>query len=80
VDLIEALGSELMVHFTIDARRVRAEGLASADEEAVTEAGEGVARVDPSSPVKVGERATFAIKADGIQFFDPGTGEAIWGT
>ncbi len=79
VDLIEALGSELMVHFTIDARRVRAEGLASADEEAVTEAGEGVARVDPSSPVKVGERATFAIKADGIQFFDPGTGLAIWG-
>jgi len=79
VDLIEALGSELMVHFTIDARRVRAEGVASADEEAVTEAGEGVARVDPVSPVKVGERATFAIKADGIQFFDPGTGEAIWG-
>ncbi len=78
VDLIEALGSELMVHFTIDARRVRAEGVASADEEAVTEAGEGVARVDPDSPVKVGERATFAIKADGIQFFDPGTGEAIW--
>jgi hypothetical protein len=29
--------------------------------------------------VKVGERATFAIKADGIQFFDPGTGAAIWG-
>jgi multiple sugar transport system ATP-binding protein len=79
VDLIEALGSELMVHFTIDARRIRAEGLASADEEAVTEAGEGVARVDPASPVKVGERATFAIKADGIQFFDPGTGAAIWG-
>jgi multiple sugar transport system ATP-binding protein len=78
VDLIEALGSELMVHFTIDARRVRAEGLASADEEAVTEAGEGVARVDPDSPVKVGERATFAIKADGIQFFDHGTGAAIW--
>src|SRR5579863_2792375 len=78
VDLIEALGSELMVHFTIDARRIRAEGLASADEEAVTEAGEGVARVDPSSPVKVGERATFAIKAEGIQFFDHGSGLAIW--
>jgi multiple sugar transport system ATP-binding protein len=79
VDLIEALGSELMVHFTVDARRVKAEGVASADEEAVTEAGEGVARVNPDSPVKVGERATFAIKADGIQFFDPGTGAAIWG-
>ncbi len=79
VDLVEALGAELMVHFTIDARRVRAEGTTSADEEAVTEAGEGVARVDPDSPVKVGERATFAIKTDGMQFFDPGSGEAIWG-
>src|SRR5580693_901609 len=36
VDLVEALGSELMVHFKIDARRVRAEGTGSADEEAVT--------------------------------------------
>jgi multiple sugar transport system ATP-binding protein len=78
VDLVEALGSELMVHFTIDARRVRAEGVSSADEEAVTESGEGVARVDPVSPVKVGERARFAIKTDGMQFFDPDTGEAIW--
>jgi multiple sugar transport system ATP-binding protein len=79
VDLVEALGSELMVHFTIDARRVRAEGTTSADEEAVTESGEGVARVDPASQVKVGERATFTIKTDGMQFFDPGSGEAIWG-
>ena len=78
VDLVEALGSELMVHFTIDARRVRAEGTASADEEAVTESGEGVARVDPASKIKVGERATFAVNADGMQFFDPDTGEAIW--
>jgi multiple sugar transport system ATP-binding protein len=78
VDLVEALGSELVVHFTIDARRVRAEGTTSADEEAVTESGEGVARVDPGSPVKVGQRATFAIKAGGLQFFDPDTGEAIW--
>ncbi len=77
VDLVEALGSELMVHFTVDARRVRAEGTTSADEEAVTESGEGVARVDPGSPVKVGERARFAIKTDGMQFFDPDSGSAI---
>jgi multiple sugar transport system ATP-binding protein len=78
VDLVEALGSELMVHFTIDARRVQAEGTASADAEAVTAAGEGVARVDPDSPVKVGQRATFAVKAEGMQFFDAANGEAIW--
>jgi hypothetical protein len=59
-------------------RRVQAEGTTSADAEAVTAAGEGVARVDPDSPVRVGQRATFAIKADGMQFFDAATGEAIW--
>jgi multiple sugar transport system ATP-binding protein len=78
VDLVEALGSELMVHFTIDAPRVQAEGTTSADAEAVTAAGEGVARVDPDSPVKVGQRATFAVKAEGMQFFDAANGEAIW--
>src|ERR1700733_13929665 len=77
VDLVEALGSELMVHFKIDARRVRAEGTGSADEEAVTGSGEGVARVDPGAKVKVGERATFAIKTDGLQFFDPDSGSAL---
>jgi len=78
VDLVEALGSELMVHFTVDARRVRAEGTASADEEAITESGEGVARVDPASQIKAGQKATFAIKTDGLQFFDPDSGQAIW--
>ena len=78
VDLVEALGSELVVHFTIDARRVRAEGAADQDAEAVTEAGEGVARVDPTAPVKPNERFTFAIDPAGIQFFDPGTSAAIW--
>jgi len=78
VDLVEALGSELVVHFTIDARRVRPEGATDADTEAITEAGEGVARVDPSAPVKPGERCTFAINTSGMQFFDPASGEAIW--
>ncbi len=78
VDLVEALGAELVVHFTIDARRVRPEGAVDADAEAVTEAGEGVARVDPDARVKPGERITFAVNATGMQFFDPGTGQAIW--
>jgi hypothetical protein len=37
-----------------------------------------VARVDPNAPVKPGGRITFAINADGMQFFDSGSGEAIW--
>jgi multiple sugar transport system ATP-binding protein len=78
VDLVEALGSELMVHFTIDAKRIQAEGANDPDAEDVAAAGEGVARVDPRAPVKAGQRFTFAVDADGMQFFDPETGLAIW--
>jgi multiple sugar transport system ATP-binding protein len=77
VDLIEALGNELQVHFSIDAKRIRGEGT-SADEEELTTSGAGVARVGPHVPVKVGEILTFALDCDGLQFFDPATGDAIW--
>jgi multiple sugar transport system ATP-binding protein len=78
VDLVEALGSELVVHFTIDAHRVRAEGATSDDEDATAKHGEGVARVDPGTRVKVGDKITFAVKEEGLQFFDPDTEKAIW--
>ena len=78
VDLVEALGSELVVHFTIDARRVRAEGATTDDEDATAQSGEGVARVDPATKVKMGEKIRFAVNTAGIQFFDPDTEQAIW--
>jgi multiple sugar transport system ATP-binding protein len=78
VDLVEALGSELMVHFTIEARRVRAEGATSDDEDATAKSGEGVARVDPATRAKVGDKITFAVNMTGMQFFDPDTERAIW--
>ncbi len=79
VDLIEALGSELVVHFTIDAHRVIAEGALEKDEAEAVGAGEGVARVEAKNPVKVGDRMTFAIDIEDMQFFDPATGLAIRG-
>ena len=78
VDLIEALGSELVVHFTIDAPRVQPEGATTADEDATAHAGEGVARVDPTTKVKVGDKITFAVNTEGMQFFDMDTDKAIW--
>jgi len=78
VDLIEALGSELVIHFTIDAPRVQPEGATTDDEDATAHAGEGVARVDPTTKVKVGERITFAVNTEGMQFFDMETDKAIW--
>src|SRR5665213_2531530 len=77
VDLVEALGSELLVHFTIDANRVTAEE-ARAEDETLAIRGEGVARVDPRSPMKPGTIASFAVDVERIQFFDASTGSAIW--
>jgi multiple sugar transport system ATP-binding protein len=77
VDLIEALGSELVVHFTIDAHRVVAEGVVEKDEAAATHRGEGVARIAAKTPVKVGDRMTFGVDIEDMQFFDPKTGLAI---
>ena len=79
VDLVEALGSELVVHFTIDAHRVIAEGAVEKDEAAATASGEGVARVAAKTPVKVGDRMTFGVDVEDMQFFDPKTGLAIRG-
>ena len=77
VDLVEALGNELQVHFTIDARRVVAEG--AAEESEVVQSGEGVARVDPRASVKPGSRAAFQVDTQRMQFFDAENGTAIWG-
>jgi multiple sugar transport system ATP-binding protein len=78
VDLVEALGSELVVHFTIDAPRVQPEGASTDDEDATAKAGEGVARVAPDTKVKVGERITFEVNTEGMQFFDIDNDKAIW--
>jgi multiple sugar transport system ATP-binding protein len=77
VELVEALGNELQVHFTIDARRVVAEG--AAEESEVVQSGEGVARVDPRAALKPGSRAAFQVDTPRMQFFDAESGSAIWG-
>ena len=77
VELVEALGSELVVHFTIDAHRVIAEGAFDKDEAAAVKSGEGVARVEAKTPVKPGDRMTFSVNVEDMQFFDTQTGLAI---
>ncbi|MBV9207104.1 MAG: sn-glycerol-3-phosphate ABC transporter ATP-binding protein UgpC [Actinobacteria bacterium] len=78
-NLVEALGSELVVHFTIDANRVLAEGAVDKDEAAAVLHGEGVARVAAKTPVKPGDKLTFAVDCEDMQFFDKDTGLAIRG-
>ena len=79
VDLVEALGSELVIHFTIDANRVLAEGAVDKDEAAALKKGEGVARVAAKTAVKPGDKLTFAVDIDEMKFFDTQTGLSIRG-
>ena len=78
VNLLEALGSEIMVHFRIDAPTVD-----SGDPDAVEEAGgesssNAVGRFNPRSTVRPGQTAEIAVSNENIHFFDFDTREAIW--
>ena len=66
-----------MVHFTIDANRVLAEGAVDKDEAAAVKDGEGVARVAAKTPVKPGDKLPFAVDIEDMQFFDTQTDLAI---
>jgi multiple sugar transport system ATP-binding protein len=76
VSLLEALGSEIMVHFKLDAQTVD-----SGDPDAAEEASENanaVGRFNPRSTVKPGATSTIAVSTENIHFFDAQTREAIW--
>jgi multiple sugar transport system ATP-binding protein len=82
VEAIEALGSELLVHFSIDATRVSGEGQGdNAGEELMSAAidivGEGIARVEPRAQVRPGEEALFAVFPERMHFFDPESQNAV---
>jgi mannitol 2-dehydrogenase len=84
VELVEALGSEQLVHFTTDAQAIEVEGTAVGDAEGLSKgklvrAGEGVARAEPRASVTAGSRARFEIDPRRLRFFDPTTTEAIDG-
>jgi multiple sugar transport system ATP-binding protein len=76
VALVEALGSELLVHYTLDARRVHAHE--DTDEQEIADiVGSGIARVPARTPVSVGDHVRLGLSGAGLHFFDPGTGRAI---
>ena len=81
VEAIEALGSELLVHFAVDAVRVSGEQLGDEDASEMPTAlgrqGEGVARVEPRAIVRVGERTRLRVFPERLHFFDPTSHNAI---
>jgi multiple sugar transport system ATP-binding protein len=92
VELREALGSEIMVHFTIDAPPALTEDVRElaqdiGDERAVQEAAEGtkqhttmVGRFGSRSNVRLGETAEVAVDTRALHFFDPESGLGIYDT
>jgi multiple sugar transport system ATP-binding protein len=76
VELVEALGSESLVHFRLDAQRVVATD--SVDEEQLGEmVGSGVARVAARTAMTTGDRVSLALNESALHFFDPGSGLAV---
>jgi multiple sugar transport system ATP-binding protein len=91
VVLREALGSDLMVHFVVDAKPALTEDARElrqdvGDERAVREVDTGevaettvVGRFDPRSDVKENETAEVVVDTRALHFFDPDTGLGIYG-
>jgi multiple sugar transport system ATP-binding protein len=83
VELVEALGSELLIHFQTEALMVRAEGgpavstLESEDFAGDDEEVSFVARIEPRHKVLAGDTARFEFSTERLEFFDLETGEAI---
>ncbi len=78
IQLVEALGNELMVHFSIDTERVVAEG--TVDDDAVARhpvAAVSTARMPNGAGVSAGTRVPFAVDVQAMHFFDPESGLAI---
>ena len=81
-DLIEALGSEQLIHFSTDARAVEVEGAHDTDAQGLSKGtinrgGAGVARVGTEASVRAGDGVRFRIDPVKLRFFDPKTTNAI---
>jgi multiple sugar transport system ATP-binding protein len=89
VTLREALGSEVLVHFPVDAppvltedtrELVRDTGAAIEELEGSIESGTSVfvARLDPRTGTSEGHRLDLYVDTDRLHFFDPDTGLGIY--
>jgi multiple sugar transport system ATP-binding protein len=84
LDLVEALGSESMAYFRIDAEVVRPAGADDGEEE-IAEGGEGVtatrpnlvAAFPPDTKLTLGDRIPVAVEVDKLHFFDRESGAPL---
>ena len=91
VDLREGMGSDVYLHFTVDAPPVftedtkdlasdiDAKALEDLEEQASERRTTFIARASPETDAKVGERREMFVDARRLYFFDPATGQSIYG-
>jgi multiple sugar transport system ATP-binding protein len=92
VDLREALGSEVLVHFTVNAPivltedtrelavDVGTEALESLEEKAKQSTSVFVAQLSPRTRLREGDRLSVVVDTNRLHFFDPETGLGIYGS
>ncbi len=89
VDLLEAIGTETLIHFVVDAplaitedmKELEAdagEGVLSLEQRAKSGRNEFVAELDPRSKIAKGEDAEVVVDSTRIHFFDPETSQGIY--
>jgi multiple sugar transport system ATP-binding protein len=79
--LVEALGSDVLVHFEIDAKPMYVQSSDSLQQIKRAESaagGEAIARLTPRSDVRLGAPVELVIDTERLHFFDAQSGEAIW--
>jgi multiple sugar transport system ATP-binding protein len=78
-ELVEALGSDLLVHFGLDAETAVVQSSDSLQElKQSTKASRAIARLTSRSHVQLGSPIEVSIDLAHLHFFDPQTTEAIW--
>lgn len=75
VELTESLGSEIVVHFLLDAVRVDPGNPDAADDVSNASA---VARFDPRSTCRAGQEIDIAVAVENLHYFDIDDHSAIW--
>ncbi|GAA4341269.1 sn-glycerol-3-phosphate ABC transporter ATP-binding protein UgpC [Actinomadura sp. NPDC048955] len=86
-DLVEAMGSDVLVHFAIEASQVVTEDTRELARDAGTDVlgnlesprTDLVARFSPRTRVKVGDPVTIRVDTGRLHFFDIESGASIWG-
>ncbi len=77
VTLLEALGSEIMAHFHVDAPRVDSGDPDAVEEKAGSGQANAVGRFNPRSTARMGQEIRIAISTENMHFFDIETRQSI---